>query len=714
VVCDFNGDGKDDLFLRGIASGSNRFVFAAPGHDEQFYVFARSVHPDHVNGYERMVAGDFNGDRLDDLFFWSRSGGNRMIFNRNSGNYAVAHPIEFGDVNGYDELAAGDFDGDGRDDIMFRVKESGANRIAFARGVESFTIVTDRIPPGAINGFDEMTIGDVNGDGRADMLFREDSGVNRLMLAVNSSNEEFQRSTNGIPLDWINGYDRNLLGDFNGDRHADLFLREIDSGENRIAFARHTYAKFVEIDNTTQYRLTSEGQLWTSDTGKGALIATAVADFGVNERELTIYFSDGRREVTLLAGDLAGFMARAKAHDAAQGDAESTYSPDLRGVVGKTTIAGWLAGQNDAQAPKSMLASVGRVLIPSAIPGQFQFNGSGTVLAWGGNRYVLTAAHVIKGASQIRFDLDGSAFATQSGGLVVDRVWGSDFFGGRDLALLRLQSALPETIVGAQLPDAMPVAVGNEVLVIGYGRNNVDSDGGVMSFGYARLDGVNRSYTNETGPFIVNKYATGEGAFDHGDSGGPDFVAQRAFDRNGRAYWTPLLVGVHSFFLDKPLAGTSAGNDRVDIGEETFSIQIDAQLSRIIKGIIPPPVKYADVWIHVTDDGDPYIPLLNQTGEWHMALTIDGATEHIERDFGDGSIARLARVNVSHQRQMSISFGGYEEDTGWFDGNDTIPSFARTLDVPDRMVALGRTPLGSYQDGAGYTMWVEFGYVWAE
>ena len=80
----------------------------------------------------------------------------------------------------------------------------------------------------------------------------------------------------------------------------------------------------------------------------------------------------------------------------------------------------------------------------------------------------------------------------------------------------------------------------------------------------------------------------------------------------------------------------------------------------------------------------------------------------------DRSRERLSRVNVSNQRQLSISFGGYEEDTGWFDGNDTIPRFSRTLDVPDRNVALGRTPLGSYQDGAGYTMWVEFGYAWAD
>lgn len=719
VAGDFNGDGKDDLFGRVNHSGANRFILAAPGHDEQFYVAGFEIGWGAVNGYDRMVAGDFNGDRLDDLFFLARgSGANRVAFNRGGGVFTIQEPFGWGSVNGYDEMAAGDFDGDGRDDIMFRVIESGANRIAFARGVESFTIVTDRIAPGYINGFDEMSIGDVNSDGRDDMLFREvESGVNRLMMAKNNSNEEFYRATNSLQPGWLNGYDRAIIGNFNGYPGGEIFLREVESGDNRIAFPRNTPAKFVEDNNTTQYVLSHDGRLSTSDTtDNGVVIATGVADFAVNERELTIYYRDGRCEVTLLAGDLAEFMARAKAQDTAQGGAESTYSSGLRGVVGKTTIAGWLGGQGDAQAPKSMLASVGRVLIASAIPGQFQFRGSGTVLAWGGNRYVLTAAHVVKGSTpaQIRFDLDGSAFPTQSGGLVVDRVWGSESFGGRDLALLRLAKALPDSIVGAQLPDAMPVAVGSQVLVIGYGRNNHDAVGGVMSFGYARLDGVNQSYTNQTGPFIVNQYANGEAAFDHGDSGGPDFVAQRAFDRNGHAYWTPLLVGVHSFFLDQPLAGTNAGNDRIDIGENTYSLQIDAQLSRTIKGIIPPPAKFADIWIQVTDDGDPYIPLLNQTGEWHVDLTINGDPQHLERDFGDGSIAGLSRVNVSNRSQLSISFGGYEEDTGWLDGNDTIPAFSRTLDVPDRIVALGRTPLGSYQDGAGYTMWVEFGYHWAD
>lgn len=261
VAGDFNGDGRDDLFFREIDSGANRIVFAAPGHNEEFWVATNLIAPSHVNGYDRMVAGDFDGNGSDDLFFLVRaSGANRIAYSVGGLQFSIAtERIGASAVNNYDEVVAGDFDGDRRADLFFRQTVSGANRFAFSRG-DGFTIVSDRLGRGAINGFDQVVVGDINGDNYDDLFFRAiKSGTNRLAIARPGGHEDFYIATQSIASGHINGFDEAFLGDFDGDRRHDLLLREVDSGVNRIGFVRGSAAQFVELDNTMQYRLNPDG-----------------------------------------------------------------------------------------------------------------------------------------------------------------------------------------------------------------------------------------------------------------------------------------------------------------------------------------------------------------------------------------------------------------------------------------------------------------------
>jgi hypothetical protein len=234
VTGDFNGDGHDDVFVWSPGSGGNRIAYA---WGREFpWVVDNPVPAGAINGggYSRVVAGDFDGDRRDDLLFWHSSGENRIAFARGSGFNVVTNRLGRGAVNGYDDVVTGDFDGDRRDDILFWHRSSGSNRIAFARGNEDFSIVTDRIEHGSVNGYDQMTTGDFNGDGRDDVLFRKVSnGDNRIAFA--HGREAFYVMTNRLSPGQINHYEQMVTGDFGNDGRDDVGFRAIGSGSNRFA-----------------------------------------------------------------------------------------------------------------------------------------------------------------------------------------------------------------------------------------------------------------------------------------------------------------------------------------------------------------------------------------------------------------------------------------------------------------------------------------------
>ena len=122
----------------------------------------------------------------------------------------------------------GDFDGDGRSDILWRNTSTGDNYIYFMNGLqivnEGYTrSVAD--PSWSVAG-----VGDFNGDGKADIFWRNGStGQNYiyLMNATAITGEGFIRT---VPTAWqVKG-----LGDFNQDNKRDIVWRNPSTGENYV------------------------------------------------------------------------------------------------------------------------------------------------------------------------------------------------------------------------------------------------------------------------------------------------------------------------------------------------------------------------------------------------------------------------------------------------------------------------------------------------
>lgn len=390
-------------------------------------------------------------------------------------------------------------------------------------------------------------------------------------------------------------------------------------------------------------------------------------------------------------GDLNGFIAQAQSEDLSYAEPPPVSG---RGIVGGTLPPSYLENQYGQSASKAILGAVGR--INTTINGQ-HFVGSGTLLEWGGNQYVLTAAHVVEDEngnpvdhSQVTVDLPelGQAGAR----LTVERILGRELFrgldsanpnAGLDLALLRLSSRIDSRIQGGILSENG--AVPTTVLVAGYGTDNSGAAGS-FNFGYALLDkvgqrsgGTLKTGHAEAGMHIVNRWDGVEASFASGDSGGPAFIVKRS---GSTPRWAPEIVAVHSFGPDPN------GNGQLDIFEEKWSVQmtpaVAGRIKQLISAEVGGPQLIADFKVRVIDDGDSG---LAGQGEWAMTLIVNGTTiaNAQRQDVSEGPFHYpVASTAVTAGSAIQVQFYGYESDANeLFTGdNDIIPLLSTTLTAP--------------------------------
>ena len=131
-----------------------------------------------------------------------------------------------------------DFDGDGKADIFLRNTSSGATTIWFMNG--STVLSTANLPAPATS-WTPSAFGDLNGDGRSDIVWHNPSGANVVWLMNGASPTELATSSNtaGLAL--------TASGDFNGDGRVDLFWRNQSTGANQIWYMNGATASITTV-----------------------------------------------------------------------------------------------------------------------------------------------------------------------------------------------------------------------------------------------------------------------------------------------------------------------------------------------------------------------------------------------------------------------------------------------------------------------------------
>ena len=152
-----------------------------------------------------------------------------------TGDVAVATerpaPIRFTRDTAWHPAAVGDFNGDGRDDFLLRRDDgrwgyypmNGARVIAEGRGRAALTTRREWRPVGA---------GDLNGDGRDDVLLRHDDGRWLYYPMDGKHSIVAERGSANLPTD--PAWRMAAVADFDGDARDDVLLRHHKTGSWRV------------------------------------------------------------------------------------------------------------------------------------------------------------------------------------------------------------------------------------------------------------------------------------------------------------------------------------------------------------------------------------------------------------------------------------------------------------------------------------------------
>src|SRR5947207_2494571 len=222
---DFDGDCKSDVLWRNSATGED-YVWLMNG-----LTITRGGSLTTVDdpAWQIPGTGDFDGDGKADILWRNAVTGENYIWLMNGLSIASSGSVNFVDpTSGWQVQGIGDFDGDGRADILWRNLSTGDNYIYLMNG---WTIAAQ----GLVNAVSDQAwqvkgIGDFDGDGRADILWRNSSTGENYIWLMNGLSTASQGSVNFVDPAWqVKG-----IGDFDGDGKADILWRNLSTGENYI------------------------------------------------------------------------------------------------------------------------------------------------------------------------------------------------------------------------------------------------------------------------------------------------------------------------------------------------------------------------------------------------------------------------------------------------------------------------------------------------
>ena len=233
-VGDFDGDGRTDIitFTRqnplafgdvyvSLSTGS---AFGPPTKWHDFFAIDTS---------EQVVIGDYDGDGKDDIGTWLSTTTRQVYVAKSLGTGMAPAEVWVGSI-GFDPsdvLMAGDANGDGRDDLILFARNLGRVYVALSTGT-SFGAPTIWHNFFAVSTFERPRVGDLNGDGRADIItFATDSPTAFGDVYVATSDGTRFVDLNGFPNNsskWhdffaIRPSEEVRIGDFNNDGRDDFF-----------------------------------------------------------------------------------------------------------------------------------------------------------------------------------------------------------------------------------------------------------------------------------------------------------------------------------------------------------------------------------------------------------------------------------------------------------------------------------------------------------
>ncbi len=196
---DFDGDGISDV-LAGSGRGLSSFVAIVDGFNRQFAATFTPFEASFTGG-TFVAAGDINGDGIPDVAVSADVGGGprvRIFLSNLDGSYfegADFFAIDDSNFRGGTRIALGDVNGDGYADLIVVAGPGGGPRVAIYNGrsldlggtptrlVDDFFALDRTLTDGAY-----VAAGDVNGDGMFELIFGAGQGGTPRVVVYDAAN----------------------------------------------------------------------------------------------------------------------------------------------------------------------------------------------------------------------------------------------------------------------------------------------------------------------------------------------------------------------------------------------------------------------------------------------------------------------------------------------------------------------------------------------
>jgi FG-GAP-like repeat len=226
---DFNSDGKYDVLWRDSSTGTVALWLLNGLEVAQTHTFGAVA-----ANWAIVGTGDFDGDRASDILWRDTNTGAISIWTINPVTLGVMSSYSLGAVAGNWVIAGvADFNGDGKADILWRDNNTGAVVIWMLDFGGGTLQVSQSGTLGAVPGNWVITgTGDFNGDGNHDILWC-DRNTGTVAVWLLKGLQLLQSGNLGAVLsNWAVAQ----TGDFNGDGRGDILWRDAKTGAVAIWF----------------------------------------------------------------------------------------------------------------------------------------------------------------------------------------------------------------------------------------------------------------------------------------------------------------------------------------------------------------------------------------------------------------------------------------------------------------------------------------------